>query len=234
MKKHILAFAAICLGFGATAQLDLASPPTTVYGGYEDANLSLHFDVHNLGSTAVDVHIFRVDDNNLAGTSNAFCWGQACYPPFTSHSTNPEPIPANGVNTSFIGYYYPDNVQGISTMDYCWYVDGDSANTVTCHTVNYDASFAQGLGELNRESKIGDAYPNPADKMATLEYQVYGRNGKIIFHDMLGALVKEINLDHNQGVALLNVSDLRSGVYFYALEVDGETVATRKLVVAHK
>jgi len=41
-------------------------------------------------------------------------------------------------------------------------------------------------------------------------------------------------LNDKQSTLVLSTSDLKSGVYFYSLIADGKSVASRKLVVAHR
>jgi hypothetical protein len=53
-------------------------------------------------------------------------------------------------------------------------------------------------------------------------------------YDVLGGKVFETNLVQKQGAYILNVSDFKQGVYLYSLIENGKSVATKKLVIAHK
>jgi len=234
MKKLVLAFAAFgLLATQVNAQIQMDNPPSTVYGGYADGTISTHFDVMNTGNSTIATHMFRMDANALSGTSNYFCWGVNCYPPSTSHSTVTTDVAAGATEGSFIGYYLPNNVQGISPIGYCIYVEGDSANTVVCHTINYDASFANGLEEQKRVSTMEAASPNPANQMATVAYNNAGNRAELVLFDMLGSKVQSQVINHQNGVVIINTTDLKNGVYFYSMVVDGQTIATQKLIVAH-
>lgn len=234
MKKALLIIAlAGTVTFGAQAQIQPDNPPAVVYGGFNDNLIEAHFDVLNSGSTDIDVHCYREEMNLVTGSQNSFCWGPNCYPPFVDQSTEVATIVGNGTDGTFKGDYKPQGNSGISTIKYCWFVEGDSANTLTCTTIDFDATFAQSVGENAYNNQVSAAYPNPAKTIVSMNYNVHSDNAQIVLHNMLGAKVEEYQLGGLQGVAVMNVEELENGVYFYSLVVDEKVISTQKLVVSH-
>jgi hypothetical protein len=84
--------------------------------------------------------------------------------------------------------------------------------------------------------QITNAYPNPADDYAYLDYHFNGgfNNVKITVFNVLGTPTNVgTQLDRNDRKTKLYVKDLNSGIYFYQLIADGKTLATKKLLVRH-
>jgi hypothetical protein len=80
---------------------------------------------------------------------------------------------------------------------------------------------------------VSHLYPNPAADFALVDYQFSGNNQevKIAIYNVLGLVVKEIELDRDDRSAKISLRELNSGLYMYQLLVDGKPVATKKLMV---
>ena len=80
---------------------------------------------------------------------------------------------------------------------------------------------------------VSHLYPNPATDYALVDYQFSGANQevKIAFYNVLGLVVKEVELDRDDRAAKISLRDFNSGLYMYQLLVDGKPVATKKLMV---
>jgi hypothetical protein len=98
--------------------------------------------------------------------------------------------------------------------------------------VNYISGFL-GLNDLIEESiSLSNAYPNPANYETSISYNIEQlADARIIIHNLLGSEVKNIELNDSEGIAKINVSDLREGVYFYSLMIDEKLFETRKLMI---
>jgi len=85
---------------------------------------------------------------------------------------------------------------------------------------------------INNKANI-NSYPNPATNNLTINYSFDGNigNAKIELYDVLGQRVNTYNLLNNKGQLNLNVSELNSGVYFYAVKVDGKTLKTERVII---
>jgi hypothetical protein len=80
---------------------------------------------------------------------------------------------------------------------------------------------------------VSHLYPNPAAEYALVDYQFSGNNQevKIAIYNVLGLVVKEVELDKEDRNAKISLRELNSGLYMYQLLVDGKPVATKKLMV---
>jgi len=80
---------------------------------------------------------------------------------------------------------------------------------------------------------VSHLYPNPATDYALVDYQFSTNNQevKIAIYNVLGLLVKEVDLDREDRSAKISLKELNSGLYMYQLLVDGKPVATKKLMV---
>jgi hypothetical protein len=80
---------------------------------------------------------------------------------------------------------------------------------------------------------VSHLYPNPASEFALVDYQFSGNNQevKIAFYNVLGLVVKEVELDRDDHSAKISLRDFNSGLYLYQLLLDGKPVATKKLMV---
>jgi hypothetical protein len=80
---------------------------------------------------------------------------------------------------------------------------------------------------------VSHLYPNPAAEFALVDYQFSGNNQevKIAIYNVLGLVVKEVELDKEDRSAKISLKELNSGLYMYQLLVDGKPVATKKLMV---
>ena len=80
---------------------------------------------------------------------------------------------------------------------------------------------------------VSHLYPNPAADYALVDYQFSGNNQevKIAIYNVLGLIVKEVELDRDDRSAKISLRELNSGLYMYQLLVDGKPVATKKLMV---
>ncbi|UFH51868.1 T9SS type A sorting domain-containing protein [Spirosoma sp. KNUC1025] len=83
---------------------------------------------------------------------------------------------------------------------------------------------------------VSNAYPNPADDFAELDYQFSGpvSEAKLTLLNILGAPVASHELDRNERKVRIATRQLDMGYYLYQLSVDGKKVATKRLLVRHQ
>jgi hypothetical protein len=86
---------------------------------------------------------------------------------------------------------------------------------------------------------ISNAYPNPADDVAELDYQFTGAvtEAKLVLLNVLGTPVpgyEQIDLERNDRKVRIVTRPLDTGYYLYQLTVDGKKVATKRLLVRHQ
>ncbi len=88
----------------------------------------------------------------------------------------------------------------------------------------------------NERMWVSNVYPNPADDVAEVDYQISGSvsEAKLILLNVLGAPVAEYGLDRGERKVRIVTRDFATGYYLYQLSVDGKKVATKRLLVRHQ
>ncbi|CAG5072851.1 hypothetical protein DYBT9623_04392 [Dyadobacter sp. CECT 9623] len=83
---------------------------------------------------------------------------------------------------------------------------------------------------------VSNIYPNPASEYAELDFTIAPsvREAKLIFYNVLGSRMSELTLNKNDKKLRVNTKDMPTGLYFYQLSIDGQKVATKKMLVRHQ
>jgi len=78
-----------------------------------------------------------------------------------------------------------------------------------------------------------DGHPNPANAEVTFKYTFAAgtKTANISLFNVLGSKVKTLELSAHLETAMLDVTDLNPGVYFYTLNIDGVNKFSRRLVI---
>lgn len=110
--------------------------------------------------------------------------------------------------------------------------------SVPGHVVEFEVNFSveEKVKENLYQSKniqLHDVYPNPAIDHAFVNYKILNDRiiAKIRVHNLLGNIVSEYDLGATENFVRIRTEDLTSGIYFYTLYIDNESVMTRKLIV---
>jgi hypothetical protein len=229
IKKHLFVISLCLMASGVCGQSVTAiNPPTTIYGGYNDTELEAAFDVQNTSANSVLVMARKEVVSQVAGTDDDFCWG-GCYTGVVDSSDIGFLLEPFDITSAFQAHYFPQGNSGITTMKYCFYVDGTPGDEI-CVTINFDASSPNGIGELDGV-ELGQAYPNPAQSWMQIPYNIRHKNATMKILDATGREVKEFSLRSGQNIMLLNVEDLTEGIYFYTLETPSKERTVKKFVV---
>ena len=239
MKKLLLlAFAALTFN-AASAQsttMQIPAHAATISGSANGTMpLTARLSVVNISNQSIDVQVARKVLSEVAGTENVFCWTQ-CYFPNVSVSPDIETIAAGATNSMFYADYSPKGNAGKTTIRYSFFRPNASTPDSVHAIIVFDATGATGVKKaFDASNAISLPSPNPANDMTTIGYNLpaNARNSKIKLYNAIGGLVKEINLSDKQGALMLVTSGLPSGIYFYTLQVDNRSLATKKLVVKH-
>lgn len=88
---------------------------------------------------------------------------------------------------------------------------------------------------VNDRISVKNLYPNPANDYALLQYTMSSdvKDAKISLYNVLGATVKEYSLNRQSPPLRVDTRQFPNGVYFYQLTVEGQKVATKKLLIRH-
>jgi hypothetical protein len=109
----------------------------------------------------------------------------------------------------------------------------------TCNVAKAKHSFRTGnIDEATTSTEsnvVLTASPNPAQGQVTISYKLPedAITAKIIFHDMIGSEVANVPVETSakENSVNLPVSNLKSGIFNYTLYVNGNKIASSKMVV---
>jgi len=182
------------------------------------------FKVVNMGSDA-EVMIKRENVNMPSGYTNYFCWGTNCYPSTIDVSTYPEFIPSGQQNVTFIAYIQPNEMGGNWNITYTFFEPGNPSNqvSVTYNGYTYMASQRE-LPVLNVRT-----YPNPARDKLIVDLNFNSNRFSVTLTDLTGKIV--INHQGAGQQVILDMKDVRKGLYFYHIDVPGFKRLTGKVWV---
>ena len=235
MKKVVLSFFSMIVVTGLFAQNSLTIPSLNLnpWGSVETTIMQSIGTVENTnGTTPLAVRAERITVDTVPGTQNYFCWEQ-CYEPPTSISPTTITLNPGDRMDQFYADYKPNGIAGVSTLIYCFYDDANQADSV-CATVRFTAS-PLGVQDvfMGNQSGVSESYPNPARTVANVNYALASgwQRAEVVVYSMLGAKVKRVALKEDQGTLKLDVASLPSGMYFYTLNVDGNDISTKKMLV---
>ena len=118
------------------------------------------------------------------------------------------------------------------TFDYKVTVAGTYTYVCTPHAPGMAGQFTATAPSSASVSKIQKSaelkvYPNPFTSKVTINH-----NGadKIEVCSLLGETVASVSVSSSEKSTVLDLSDLRKGVYFYIIKLDGKVLETRKIV----
>ena len=212
----------------------LTDEGVTFSGSADDDLIISHLEVTNTSDNPIDIKVRRIENYLVPGSVNAFCWAGLCFPPETSVSPNVLTLDAGATSglEDFTGDYQPLGQAGISSITYEFFNAADSSNLATA-IVFYTTTV--GINESILENiELSNAYPNPANSFASFDYDLKGvSDARLLMYNILGSIVKEINITNNFGTVKVNTSDLDEGIYFYSLLVENESLKTHKLIIKH-
>lgn len=235
MKKIVLTLTAALMLGGIQAQnsLSILTLETDVWGSVETSLMQSVGIIENTnGTVPIAVRASRITIDTVPGTVNYFCWEQ-CYEPPTSVSPTTITLNPGQRMETFYADYQPEGIAGVTTLAYCFYDDTNEMDSV-CQIVRFTAS-PLGVQDvfLGNQSGISESYPNPAVTVANINYALKSGWGKakIEVYSMLGAKVKRVALEDDQGTLKMDIANLPSGMYFYTLNVDGNDIATKKMLI---
>ena len=246
MKKILTSICFVsCILYGYSQNIVLLDPNKNVISNSvfditvaSGASVTNEILVKNAGSIADTIKVVRIVQSADGADQTQFCWGGLCYLYTTNQSSLSLTIaPGDTVDYAENGFHgvFIAGAACVTRLVHYRFYNIHNFSDSTGVTFRYHCATA-GLGELSiGGGNISCAYPNPANSIVSIKYDVNSTSdkGKIIFYDMLGKAVKEIIISDKQGIAKVNVSDMDPGVYFYTFMVNGKAVGTKKLVITH-
>lgn len=240
MKNTLLFLFALLAGFAVTAQsLEMHyqgevipdEGAITVTGDVSLLELIAEVEVKNISNEAKDVKVKKYDVDLLPNTATLMCWVY-CFAPNVYLSPTTVTIQPGETVEEFSAHYQPNNVSGVSIAMFTFFDENNPADSV-CFYAEFNAGTVGVEDPQGAETFVSAPYPNPAVNQTSFDYEfTEPGNAGIVVMNMLGSVVKSFALYGSNGTATLDVSDLKEGVYFYAVKINGEVTETKKLVVS--
>lgn len=187
--------------------------------------------VENISDASIDVKVKRQAIALLQGTENYFCWTQ-CYDPVIHESPDPINMAGGEVNDTSLSVHYVANGNiGQVSVKYCAFDANNEADSA-CTIVYFNGtSTSAGIHKIV-ETSFSEFHPNPTSSTTILNYNLSSnKQAQVLFLDMMGNLVKKHQLVMEDGQLKLSVTDLKAGLYFANIIVDGQLEEVKRLVV---
>jgi hypothetical protein len=96
-----------------------------------------------------------------------------------------------------------------------------------------NAWCTSGLEEIVVEKGELKVFPNPAKTHITITYHTHSLNGVIQITDATGKVVLERSISGKQGDCLMDVQNLKSGLYLVQLRHNNAAMASTRLIITH-
>ena len=190
--------------------------------------------VKNNTSDSLYITVAKEVLSELPDSYNTFCLG-SCFDPSVTVSPFTLNLAAgeSSTNDQFHLVYYPANQYGTTSVKYRFY--DERINEIPREIVVNYITGEVGIDDEPLAAKLFNAYPNPATSNVTIQYDLAGRtignNAQIVITSLVGNRVYTQPLNNNSGKANIDLSNLVAGIYFYSLEVNGQSISTKKLIV---
>ncbi len=209
------------------------------FGSPIELNLNNH-GIRSLGKNASNQYLIVAGSYAATGTFELYSWnGQAATNPvlLNVNLTNLKPEGIVDVPTSLSGSFTVDLVSDLGSN--ILYNDGIENKAVTepnyrkfltsTLTVNSGARIAEGFGTSSIEEvtlSTMNAYPNPFTTTVTINFEGNNTPSTLFIYNTIGSLEKEISVSTTKNI--LDLSDLKSGIYFIKAE------GLRKIITINK
>ncbi|MCQ2280993.1 MAG: T9SS type A sorting domain-containing protein [Bacteroidales bacterium] len=241
MKKLVLFVLALVVSMAAFSQSIKLYHNGQLCGDTLYLNVSRMYDdnslvigVMNNTNDSLFITVEKEVISELEGSYNTFCLG-VCYDASTTVSPNTLDLAAGQTSTNDDLHftYNPMGNFGVTTVKYKFYDQriNEAPAQVVVNYVTEEVSIENHVVNVNKFN----AYPNPATSQVTVQYELANRlagdNAHIIITSLVGNKVCSQPVSNNNGKATIDLSNLVAGIYFYSLEVNGQIVSTKKLIV---
>lgn len=212
-------------------------PDTIMAYAHPDSTDAIVFraSVTNNTGNIMNVKLARVNIDLLEGTSNSVCFAGTCYGPMvdtTEYLTLTAGATSGDDRSMEADYYYPVGSYGKSIVKYSFFNMANPEEHADI-VVKYWSSPTAIDENIADNIVLSNIYPNPAKQSVSLDYRfdvnVDAASVKIV--NLLGSVVKEIEMNQNAGKISIDISDLNNGIYFYSVVVNNEVLKTKKLVI---
>ncbi len=244
MKKLLIFFIAAFLfasyvnaqSFELSYDGNILSDTVYVYDNPDSTYIAFYAHVKNISDKPITVNVARTNIIEMEGSSNSVCFAEQCYSPLLDTCTTYLDLQAGEISSELTylkaEYYHSGGIIGETVVRYSFY----NVNQPTDHkdvVVVYWTSPTSVEETIFSQISFSNIYPNPATSNINIDYNFDTNinNASLKIVNLLGSVVKELEIDQNSNKLSMDISNLDAGVYFYSIVVNNEVFQTKKLVI---
>jgi len=198
-----------------------------------DAEFGVRLSVQNVASTTTSIGVEKEIIEDVAGTTNTFCWAESCYANEVLVSSSNSVMGPDSINTEFRADVAPDGNVGGLKMRYTFFNADDSKDYRSVYVL-FNIDEATGIEPGNS----GDLriWPNPVHVNEVLRVDLSASRVKyhsVKLFDNTSRLLIDQAIDPASGRLEIQLSQyqLSSGTYYILLNSDKGNVAHPLIVV---
>ena len=233
--KRIITLLILAISFGVSAQsLSLVAMDDSVWVNpnwvANDVSGKVYF--QNTTSNDMYVHAKQAGPKCSLTDIRQICVGELCYPPSVIVTPDSFLVEAGKIDSSFSGHILTpgDGIENDCYIDYTFF---DASNSNDSLQVRMWFIAKNGISVEENTVEITGIYPNPASDFVTVNYKNAGNDdAEFVIINMVGQVVKTSKLESTVASQRIDVSSLESGVYFYSLQVKGQILEAKRLVIS--
>ncbi|MFT5915717.1 MAG: hypothetical protein ACJAWV_002408 [Flammeovirgaceae bacterium] len=191
--------------------------------------------VQNISNNPVEFKVKRVKAKLSKNQESFFRLDSKITAARTNESQNTIILQPDDISSGFMAYFSTGFKKGENSLTY-QFINTNSKDDFAEIKLNYRVSDKIPANRLyvNEQISISFMYPNPAVHFGEFEYRMPSlvkSKAKIAIHDVLGKKLGTYDLEPSEASVRIPFKNLNSGIYFYMLILDEETVATKKFVL---
>lgn len=203
-----------------------------VYGDPTVDTISFFANFNNGSADGVNFGVVRDQVSPHGGTSNFFTWGDT-YNNYTDTSSVYLFIPAgnNSPDGYFQGHYLPNNIVGISYINYIFYNINVPEDRFSLQVIYNTVAYGVEENWLD-DNILYNPYPNPATILVNLDFES-GITDPINYYltNLSGRTLMEGIINPGMSGVNIDVSILASGLYLIRLVSQNGTGVSKKILI---
>ena len=199
-----------------------------VSGNTLDSKIEVPVFVKNIANISKDVYAKIYAKQQVEGSQFQFCWN-SCFGPGITQSSSYLTIEPGDTAINFYCDYTPNGFDGVTEIMCTFFVNKDASDSVSV-TITYNV-VATGIENIAKLKESIKCYPNPVIDKVNFDYTINNNKSNIIkIYDLVGNLVKQINVANSSQSTDIDLSNLNSGFYIWTFESDGVPVKSERLI----
>ncbi len=230
--KNIFTFLFLIASLGLGAQsLEIREAPSYIQFDPQTPFVETGLTVYNRSDSAIAVVAERVDNQVSGSQYDYFCW-EVCYGATVNRSIGAIQIRPDKSTDAFTLTFFPEG-EGSPVQVRMRFYNRSNPSDYVEHTFHFGTSATPIEAASATPQLLSQPYPNPARSIARLDYSLPmgTHSAQLILFNLIGKRIAHFPLAELQGRAQFSVVDYPAGIYMVSLLVEGQSLATRRLIV---